>query len=559
MILSILAKIPSNLCIGICLGLLVCDAYASPNEDGPKHIEDKAAATENSAKLDTADKPLVFGNIYYKIYDVFDVSNPKENNWLYRAVNFLHPKTKPHVISKQLLFQSGDPFSARLLQETERILRASTFLYEAHVRAIGSEDNRIDVEISTHDAWTLTGGLNYSRSGGENRTSFDIEEKNLFGLGKSLKVRRSIEENRTGNQFEYNDPSLGKQSLRLNVNFTDNSDGQKSNIEIIRPFLSLDSRWTFGGKVLSYKRDERVYQDGEESNSFEHFEEELELFGGTSKGFSKNRAIRWRYGYRFLRNKFRENNDTQDTNAIPEDLTLSFPWVEFTAIENRFIKTSRMDHIARTEDLNMGDYFSIQLGLSNKNVGSDKNQLIMRSYASTAFRAGIKDTFMLSFDGEGRLSHKKSENVILNSEVRYFAPTNKIHTFYSSVKFGTAYNLDGQNQLLLGGDTGLRGYPSRYMSGNRLLLLNMESRFYSRLHVWQLFHVGGLLFLDAGYAWNTGQTDWSNVAKDVGLGLRLASSRSGRGKILHLDLAFPLDGDESIERRQFLVSTHSRF
>ena len=45
----------------------------------------------------------------------------------------------------------------------------------------------------------------------------------------------------------------------------------------------------------------------------------------------------------------------------------------------------------------------------------------------------------------------------------------------------------------------------------------------------------------------------------VGLGLRIGSSRSSRGSMIHLDLAFPLDGDPSIKRTQWLVSTSDTF
>ena len=49
------------------------------------------------------------------------------------------------------------------------------------------------------------------------------------------------------------------------------------------------------------------------------------------------------------------------------------------------------------------------------------------------------------------------------------------------------------------------------------------------------------------------------ILKDVGIGLRLGNSRSGLGNIIHIDLAFPLDGDSSIDDVQILVETKERF
>ena len=49
------------------------------------------------------------------------------------------------------------------------------------------------------------------------------------------------------------------------------------------------------------------------------------------------------------------------------------------------------------------------------------------------------------------------------------------------------------------------------------------------------------------------------VLKDVGIGLRIGNTRSGLGNIIHVDLAFPLDGDSSISNVQLLVETKQHF
>ena len=49
------------------------------------------------------------------------------------------------------------------------------------------------------------------------------------------------------------------------------------------------------------------------------------------------------------------------------------------------------------------------------------------------------------------------------------------------------------------------------------------------------------------------------MLKDVGFGLRLSSTRSGRGGMIHLDVAFPLDGDPSIDSVQWIVTSKQTF
>jgi len=43
------------------------------------------------------------------------------------------------------------------------------------------------------------------------------------------------------------------------------------------------------------------------------------------------------------------------------------------------------------------------------------------------------------------------------------------------------------------------------------------------------------------------------------VGLRLGSSRSSFGNVVHIDLAFPLDGGADIDKVQLLVETKATF
>ena len=70
------------------------------------------------------DGGAVVGNIVLEKRNIFDLSDPKENKWLYRWANRLHVVTRDQVIRNQILFEDGDAFSGRLLEETERIVRA---------------------------------------------------------------------------------------------------------------------------------------------------------------------------------------------------------------------------------------------------------------------------------------------------------------------------------------------------------------------------------------------------------------------------------------------------
>jgi hypothetical protein len=43
------------------------------------------------------------------------------------------------------------------------------------------------------------------------------------------------------------------------------------------------------------------------------------------------------------------------------------------------------------------------------------------------------------------------------------------------------------------------------------------------------------------------------------VGLRLGNARASFAEVIHIDVATPLDGDNSISRLQFLVTTENSF
>lgn len=91
-------------------------------------------------------------------------------------------------------------------------------------------------------------------------------------------------------------------------------------------------------------------------------------------------------------------------------------------------------------------------------------------------------------------------------------------------------------------------------------LLTLEQRFFTHWYPLHLAHVGAAVFFDAGRTWSDLPGDNNlGLLKDIGVGLRLGSSRSALGQVIHVDLAFPLDGPPDLKRAQWLVTTKAGF
>jgi hypothetical protein len=504
----------------------------------------------------------VIGEIYIQALDVFDTSRPEEDRLLFRAANNLRVTSRARVIERRLLFASGEPYARWRLEETERALRALDYLYDAWVGPVRYHENRVDILVVTRDVWTLGVGAGFQRSGGENSRHMEVLDSNFLGSGRFLSMRYQDEPDRTSYRFRYHEPALlGTRGEALFL-LSDNSDGYRRTLDLRRPFYSLDTRWALGSRIVSDDRAERSYRFGEVVRIFRQRETTLELFGGLSAGYHRGRAHRWLLGYTYSKSLFSRHAKDPRGPRFPTDIdrTLSYPWLGFERVSDRYIETRNLDQLGRTEDYNLGSDLSLRLGLSSPSLGAYKEQWIFDFSFATGLAPGPDHLLLLRTNATGRWGRDQVEGAIAGLEVDYFVRNFGRHQLYAHVEGQVGWRIDPERQLLLGGDSGLRGYTSRLVSGDRRVLFTLEQRFYTDLHLFNLFHVGGAIFFDAGRAWHVrgplvGRDP--GTLRDIGAGLRLGSSRSSQGRMVHLDVAYPLDGDR--RRLQWLVTSRDSF
>ncbi len=512
------------------------------------------------------------GEVTFKVHNIFDPDVPEENRKLFRAANRLHRTTRSNVIEDLLLFRPGDPYSARKIEESERMLRATHYFYDPEIRVARYVDGKVDLEVVTRDLWTLKGGGGVSRSGGTNSTHFQIQDTNLFGTGQSLDLEQSSDVDRTSSLVHYRDPNVGHSRILLDLGYATNSDGDQKSFELERPFFSFDSRWAAGLSARSNDRIDSLYQLGRVSESFRHTEDRFELYGGRSRirngpsgaADKEARVHRFSLGFTFERNRFAPDLDRPALGVLPPKRTLAYPWVAFDSVGNDYLKTHNFDQLGRAEDLSLGRRFHARFGVSTTALGADRTEGVFDSTASWGYRppAHAEQTFLLSGTASGRYGAGGGRNLQVGARARYYVRNFGDQLFLASLEADATRRLDPENQLLLGGDSGLRGYPLRYQEGDRRLLLSLEQRLFTKWYPFRLFHIGGAVFFDAGQTWSSDQVKEARIQgllKDIGFGLRLGSSRSSLGSVVHIDLAFPLDGDGSIKRVQYLVTSKTGF
>src|SRR5271167_2565017 len=182
----------------------------------------RPADVPSDAEMEAAG--AVIGKVDIDIRNIFDQSDARESNSVYRLADRLHIRTKPATIRAQLLFASGEKYQARKLAETERALRMLTFIYDARVVPVHYADGKVDIKVITKDVWTLSPGFSFGRSGGTNSTKFNLQEENFLGWGKTLQVSRGSTVDRTTDTVAFADPNVFGSRWTSALAYSDSSD-----------------------------------------------------------------------------------------------------------------------------------------------------------------------------------------------------------------------------------------------------------------------------------------------------------------------------------------------
>jgi len=535
-----------------CLTIILIPVLLAAPLGHANNIPDEETLVANKA---------VIGKIVIERENVFDPSNPKENNWLYRFANRVHIVTRDKVVRKQLLIASGDDYSKRLSDESERILRKNRYLYDVDIVPISYENGVVDLEVTSRDLWSLHPELSLSRSGGENSTRFGLVESNLLGGGQRIALLSDKNVDRQSRIFEFTDRHLGRSWVSASLLISDNSDGHSNLLSAVRPFYELDARWTAGMNLYDSDRRESLYELGDPAAEYQQERVYHSAFYGWSRGLRHGRAQRWTAGLVYDDSRFSAVPNGTQPPAIPEDRKLVYPFLGFELIQDRFETTKNRNQISQTEDFMMGRHVTARLGWSDTSYGADRDALIYSGAVSQSFGTVSKNALQLSVSADGRLESGKAVNSLAHLRARYYRRQSDKHLFFASIRATVGYDLDLDNPVRLGGDTGLRGFPLRYQNGESKVVATVERRYFTDWYPFRLFRVGGAVFADVGRVWGDSPVGEERLGwlADAGFGLRLALTRSASGKVVHIDVAFPINGDPSIDNVQFLIEARSSF
>ena len=531
-------------------------------EDMPPLLQRAPAASPSApsfAELEAAG--AVIGKILIQPHDIFDPGDPRENNALFRLANTLHATTRPSVIERDVLFKPGDRVSVRIIDETERLLRTNRYLHDVQIRPVNYRDGVVDIEVITRDTWSLDPGLSASRAGGANAGRVSLREYNLMGSGISAGISYSSNVDRAGTEVGFSDNHLFGNRTGIAYTYGVLDVGKVQTFSFGRPFYALDTPWAYGLSASHVDALSTVYDQAAVASQYRSNVDNAEVYGGWSTGRVEGWVQRFSGGLASQSSTYALQPDQPPPAQLPTDLTLTGPFVRYQVVEDVYEKVRNRDQIGKTEFFDLGLQVTAQLGRSYMGLGSTEDAWLYSLGITKGFHWPARNTLLASASVSGRLNEGHRENQLLSGSLRYFIPQSERAQLLVSAAFDVYRQPDVPSPLQLGGDTGLRGYPLSYQSGERRSLGTLEQRIYSDWYPFRLFRVGGAAFADCGRAWNGPNESPGNngILCDAGFGLRLLSARSAFGNVAHIDFAFPLNHRNDVRSVQFLVTTKTSF
>jgi Omp85 superfamily domain len=464
--------------------------------------------------------------------------------FVFDAANLLHIDTKEQVIRRELLVHEGDLADPRLLEESERNLRAQPYIRRVRVLTEPAPDGQVDVIVRTQDTWTLQPRASFSVGGGTSRSSFGIVESNLLGYGKKLRLLYRSGIDRSSALFGYVDPRVLGTRWSAGGDYQDTSDGRVAEGAINYPFFALETPWAGGAGYSSRNERDRVFDHfGEETASFRRRQESF--VSRLGHRFGKDPGVIWRLGVFYRRNEetFSDLSAGAPPDLLPANQRVSAPgfFVHREVVD--FVRERHLNLFDRIEDLNLGNVFDAEFGYSWRALDALDDEPILTSSDRQGFDLGRGRKAFLFGLITGRYEDGDVRNAVLEVEGIAFYRLNLPYdnTLVGHVKTDLGRNLDGDTQIFLGNFNGLRGFDTRQFVGEKRFLVNFEDRLFFVNDLFHVVSIGAVIFFDSGYVWKPNQgVDFRRLATSAGIGLRVDAPRGAGEALFRLDLAVPI-------------------
>jgi hypothetical protein len=492
--------------------------------------------------------------------------------------NHFHWLTEESTVRREVLLRQGEPFRQALADESMRNLRALGVFSLVSIVAVETGDPaHVGVVVYTRDLWSLRLEQAFAGVGTTFALDAALVERNFLGRNKTLSLRFGLETFTYRVGETYLDPRVNGGGLRLYEAFdvTMNRDsgrpeGSASTLLFGRPFYDLAQTFAFdllayyrvsvqrgvsGGRIVGFDTragDEHgkrcsLAQAGCVAKVWE--ERALKVEAGAHHRVGDRYKHTFSAGAGFKDRDAEANSesglqaserDVFEAEVLPRVRREAYPFLGYRLADVTYVSFEHLATFGQTESVRVGPFFSGRLAAPLEVVGSTDDALVASAGAGYVWAEhdALVDALM---QARARLERVGAVDRGFVARLRAASPS--IDGLYGRlVLHGVldARDRDTQNTLVtLGGDAGLRGYPSQYFYGFGVSRWVSNVEYRTRPWMLQSIHLGLVAFYDVGSVYASLRT--ARVHHAAGAGVRVLFPHFNR-HVFRLDAGVPLDG-----------------
>ncbi len=563
---------------------LASPARATPSVDNARALAVLAAAGLSAVPEKVAEgRPI--GRVHVHRDDVFVPDEPWPT-----FLNALHARTRERVVRRELLFAPGDPFRSARAAETVRNLRNIGTYALVAILPVSSPDSPpatapdapVDVFVYTRDLWSLRLESGFSLTEGVlDRLSVNLLERNLFGrnqlVGATLELQPATlavgelwqERRLFGSRWQLS------QSAELVFARDDGAlEGTRGGLSLGLPLYDLRPRHGFAvelgwsdsvgrqlqGMSLLGWDDPATPETESIPRIWDRTVAQLAAAGATQ--FGRRQIHRLRYGLGFATSRFTPHADTGlagrpasdptraafEADVLPISRREAYPFAGWEIFDPTWVVFTDLGAYGVAEEVRTGPWSSASVAAPLEALGSRADALTWSVAAglvlapavapelATPRAAADRGLLDLEASASGRLD--RGRVIDGRYRVRLRAATPRLIGRLVLLAEVDLRHADSASTLVsLGGDSGLRGFPSQALAGFGADRLRASLEWRLPPVVFGSVHMGAALFYDAGAVGHAPRDlVWGQA---VGAGLRVLFPQFNRF-VFRLDLGAPL-------------------
>lgn len=460
-------------------------------------------------------------------------------------LNIFHATTLKRVIRSELLFEEGQTYDSRRVTESARNLRKRRQLSVVLlVPLVGSAPDKVKMLVITKDVWSLRLNTNFQIYEGKLiKLLLQPAEENMFGTHKMLGALFILEQDTYSLGGVYMDRRVagsriqGVASANLIVNRdTGKPEGSFGTLFYGEPQYSAEQKWSWKTVVIWYDEIYRAYV-GLRLRTFDSSttagDDAIPWVYDAARWFSAYSVTR-SFGRRLKHDVStgleidRRRYELRDTTgfalsalrdfrstALPVTDTRVSPFLQLRSYTSDYKHVHDFETLGLEEDFRLGHEAVMRVYPASRDVASSRDML--GTHAALGYTLPIGNGIARAIAASTVEKSTQAEtDATLQLATRFVTPRVGFGRFVYDGVMVNHYENYLNDQLAVGGDGRLRGYPPQAFIGKDVLASNLEFRT-RPVQLWSV-QLGGAAFWDAADAFD-GMADLK-LKHGVGIGFR---------------------------------------